>query len=372
MSSVQRILARCVLLFVAMVVSALMLELVVTLLLGEQVRFPRHVVGAPWGLRINEPNAHYRHKSPDVEIWFKINGQGLRADRDYPYEKPPGVKRIVSLGDSFTMGYEVESDETFSSVLESELRQRGIEVEVLNAGVSGYSNAEAYLYLERELWKYHPDLVLLSFYGNDYADNARTGLFEVAGGKLVPKRESYVPAGRLGNFLNANPFFNWLAGYSNAFAFVKERVTILVKRRMAARKKEKKQSAIWPETGELQHVSAPGAPSRPTANAHETALAVAILDALYESTRARGVPLVLQSIPVFRYIDPPLFETFPPAFDREREGLYFIAMKPLLEPHLDDDLLYYRQSHRHWTPFSHRISGKAAARLIDEVGLLRD
>ena len=103
----------------SLVICAIGSEVVVTLLYGEQVKFPRHVVGAPWGLRINEPHAKYRHKSADVSVWFEINGQGMRANRDYAYEKPIGTKRIASLGDSFTTGYEVEFEETFSHVLES-------------------------------------------------------------------------------------------------------------------------------------------------------------------------------------------------------------------------------------------------------------
>src|SRR4029453_16189824 len=86
-------------------------ELAVTLGLGEQVKFPRHVVAAPWGLRFNEPGAVYRHKSADVEVWFRIDQQGMRDDRDFAYAKPPGVKRIVSLGDSFKIGYEVAPGE---------------------------------------------------------------------------------------------------------------------------------------------------------------------------------------------------------------------------------------------------------------------
>ena len=71
---------------------------------GEQPKFPWHVVEAEWGLRYNEPEARYRHKSADVNIRFRINAQGMRADHDYSYSKPEGVKRIVSLGDSFTIG----------------------------------------------------------------------------------------------------------------------------------------------------------------------------------------------------------------------------------------------------------------------------
>ena len=57
-------------------------------------------------------------------------------------KKPDGVGRIISLGDSFTIGYEADVDQTFSAVLERELRKPGHDVEVLNAGVSGFSNAE--------------------------------------------------------------------------------------------------------------------------------------------------------------------------------------------------------------------------------------
>ena len=45
--------------------------------------------------------------------------------------------------------------------LEQVLRRRGYDVEVLNAGVSGFSTAEEYLYLERELFRYDPDVVVL-------------------------------------------------------------------------------------------------------------------------------------------------------------------------------------------------------------------
>src|SRR5687768_812852 len=77
-----------------------LIEIFVLFLFGEQPKFPRHVVKAPWGLRYNDPGTHYRHKSADVTTYFRINGQGMRADREYAYAKPAGTKRIVSLGDS--------------------------------------------------------------------------------------------------------------------------------------------------------------------------------------------------------------------------------------------------------------------------------
>lgn len=225
-------------LLVGVVFAALLAELVVVLFVGEQPKFPRRVVEAPWGLRYNEPASSYRHKSADVTVYFRINAQGMRRDQDVAYQKPEGVRRIISLGDSFTIGYEVDVEQTFSSILESELNAAGIRTEVLNAGVSGFSTAEQCLYLERELLKYEPDLVVLSFYGNDLVDNMRIGLFAIRDGKLVEAEKTYVPGGAIGNFLNTNWFFNLLSERSNAFVLAKERLTLFVKNKMVKRNQD--------------------------------------------------------------------------------------------------------------------------------------
>ena len=232
MSLKKRIVFWILTVFLASVVTFVLAEVSVLLLYGSQVRFPRHVVAAEFGVRINEPNAIYRHRSKDINVGFRINGQGMRAERDYGYEKPEGVIRIVSLGDSFTVGYEVEVEETFSLVLEKELRKLGYNIEVLNTGVSGYSNAEACVYLERELLKYDPDIVILSFFSNDLVDNVRSNLFRLVNDQLVEADASYVPGGAVGNFLNRNFFLSFLSEHSHAFARAKERATAMFKRRI--------------------------------------------------------------------------------------------------------------------------------------------
>src|SRR5439155_24560763 len=150
------------------------------------------------------PHAHYRHKSADFTAWFTINGQGMRGDHDYPYAKPAGTKRILSLGDSFTIGYEVAQNDCFSSVLERDLRARGYPVDVLHAGESGFGTAEEYLYLVREGIKYDPDVVLVTFWINDLVDNERSGLFAVRDGRLVQTSETYVPGGHTADVLNTS------------------------------------------------------------------------------------------------------------------------------------------------------------------------
>ncbi len=339
----KRALVRLALLLGSVFLSALVLEVGVLLAFGEQVKFPRHVVGSEFGLRINQPNSTYRHKSADVTVWFRINGQGMRADRDFSYEKPEGVKRIVALGDSFTLGYEVDAEKTFSSILERELNDRGHAVEVLNAGVSGYSTAEAALYLERELLRYDPDLVVVSFYGNDPVDNVRSNLFSLVNDRLVEGASSYVPAGRVGDFLNTSSIFNFLSERSNAFALLKEKATLLAKRRMVMENVETLEQAEATAAAAEDKVS------------YQRRLAGATFERIYRTTDQRQIPLIIQSIPSRRTAPERLVERFPlEEFDVTRKGVWFLPAKEVLDPWLGQEQLYHERSHGHWTPHSMR------------------
>ncbi len=99
-----------------------------------------------------------------VEV--RINDRGLR-DHDYAYQRSAGKQRILVLGDSFAWGYGVAQDEIFTERIEATLD----DVEVINAGVSGYSTDQELLWLKHEGVKYRPDLVILLLVGNDDAMN---------------------------------------------------------------------------------------------------------------------------------------------------------------------------------------------------------
>jgi hypothetical protein len=356
------------------VLAAVLAEVGVLLVFGEQPKFPRHVVGAPWGLRINEPGSSYRHKSRDVNVRFAINGQGLRAERDYPYEKPPGTQRILCLGDSFTVGYEVSFAECYASVMEKGLQAAGQKVEVLNAGVSGFSTAEECIYLERELHKYAPDVVVVGFFKNDYADNVRTGLFDLHGDELVERNSTYVPAGGLGDFLNRNWFFSLLSERSNAFAMLKEQITRRMKHEMEDAQIDRTAPGNVSDepAGADAHAGAGIAPVAGVST-YERMLAAAIFDRLWRWTQEREIELVILSIPFTDGTGSTmLHDQFPRSeFALERPGLYYLSVKELLDPYVEKELLYWKYSHSHWTPLSHAVAGQALARLILERGLLR-
>ena len=101
-----------------------------------------------------------------------INSHGLR-DQEHTYQKPPGARRILVLGDSYAWGYGVADDALFTEVLEQRLSGQQVDWEVINTGVSGWGTDQELLFLEQEGFKYQPDIVVLTFFiGNDPANNS--------------------------------------------------------------------------------------------------------------------------------------------------------------------------------------------------------
>jgi hypothetical protein len=131
---------------------------------GQSYYEKHDVVG--WLPRKNIKGVHNRTGS--FATTFRTNSNGLR-DREYSFDKPNGVTRIVVLGDSSTWGWGVGDDEIYTEVLESLLPN----VEVINLGVSAYGTQQEFDYLKMQGMKYDPDMVILGFSLNDIAGNGR-------------------------------------------------------------------------------------------------------------------------------------------------------------------------------------------------------
>jgi lysophospholipase L1-like esterase len=104
------------------------------------------------------------------QITYEMNSEGFR-DRDFG-PRNPMVCRIVSMGDSLTMGEGVRLEHTYAKVLEEELRRSGRVLEVFNLGVSGYDTRDEVAVLNSNLARYRPDVVILGFYLNDISRQA--------------------------------------------------------------------------------------------------------------------------------------------------------------------------------------------------------
>ncbi len=100
------------------------------------------------------------------------NSLGLRGQREYPFERQPGLRRIVLIGDSYTWGEEtwhdeIRDDQTFAALLEQRLPC----TEAINLGVHGWGTDQQYLYLRELGLRFQPDLVVLGFFEPDNERN---------------------------------------------------------------------------------------------------------------------------------------------------------------------------------------------------------
>ena len=151
----------------------------------ERERFWKYDSLLGWA---HQPGQEAVFETPQFRIVVGINEKGLR-DREDLYERENDTERVLVLGDSFAWGYGVEESERFSQHLE-----KALDVEVINAGVSGYSTDQELLWYRNEGTKYETDLVILVLAGNDVGDNDRQLVstiyykpkFVIEEGELVP------------------------------------------------------------------------------------------------------------------------------------------------------------------------------------------
>jgi len=126
-------------------------------------------------LRLPQNDRRYRHLAPRrfdaiqrYNSWAVESRYNAFRFRDAPLgSKPPGVKRIVVLGDSFTEGQGVKQDETAVRVLERLLAQREPgRYEVRSCARRGADFPEL-LDIFEEILPYEPDLVVYALVLND-------------------------------------------------------------------------------------------------------------------------------------------------------------------------------------------------------------
>jgi lysophospholipase L1-like esterase len=104
------------------------------------------------------------------DVQTEFNSLGLRESHEL--DSPPKVPRLLVIGDSIAYGYALERDETITTRMQALWPERhgGDEIEVVNAGVSGYATEQQTLWMERLAPLIEPTRVVLFFcIGNDIA-----------------------------------------------------------------------------------------------------------------------------------------------------------------------------------------------------------
>jgi lysophospholipase L1-like esterase len=143
---------------------------------------------------------------PELPSRIRVNSLGFRG-REIAEAKAPGTLRVMVLGDSYTFGDHVNTEEAWPARLEESLTQRiaglpvkgapvrGAEirmevtlgeaasaarrpssVEVINAGVNGFGILDEERLWEKAGERLRPDIVVITFSPNDFPDMARPAL----------------------------------------------------------------------------------------------------------------------------------------------------------------------------------------------------
>ena len=325
---------------------------------------PRYVTGADDGIRMNIPNAVYGQTSREVDVEVRINSVGMRADREFTFEKPDGTCRIAVLGDSFFMGYEVEIEDSFSHLLEANLAEQNVNCEVLNFSVSGFGTAEYVVAMESRVLPYNPDLVIFELHETDLSENVISDLYRVEDGALVKTGNNYLPAIAVRDKLMQYGVYRWLIEHSQLYSVVREHAGKNVKKLLLVKNTVK---AFFNKDAQ---------PEQDTPKEVDTTGPVELLVKLLERGRdlsvQNGAEFLLVDIP--NGFDPPNYFS---VLDRQLKDSdlhsRFNLVSPLAtftDPANADTLYYYQTGHLHLSIDGNKVVSKVAADAIINQKLL--
>lgn len=182
------------------------------------------------------PFLYYRHarlgyalvRDFDYYGWVHTTPEGFRGTRSVPVAKTPEVFRVLAVGGSTTFDSYVSTDSAaWPARLEHWLTALAPErrVEVINAGVPGYSIEQDLIRLQTELFTYQPDLIIFYQGHNDLFGNLKASLVTRPG-----------PGGqRPSEVQPIAPWTRWLEQHSLLYTKLTERARLMGFYRLRAR-----------------------------------------------------------------------------------------------------------------------------------------
>ncbi len=337
----------------------------------QMILFPMNLVPARYGdytIRRLRPDTTFSNTSMDGHWTYTINAQGFREYEDIAYTKPPGVVRILTIGDSQTQGIEVRQTQTYAEVIERYLNTHGDTnqtYQVINAGISSFGTEEELVFLENEGIKYHPDIVILGFYANDPSDSAASNLFNVKNGALTVNSTYYVPGPRIAYTLNQFALFRWLSEHSYLYSFTTKNITALIAH-IRANPDQPSPAATAVSTGT-------GKPDNPEIIERERLL----IERMYAFCHQHNAKLIILDLPDIMtgrqnkdgqdFRD---FQTSVPKSLRQtmtNHSDYFLNSEDILSKYRGVAELHVPHGQRHLTEFGHLIYGMRTAEVIHSL-----
>jgi len=159
-------------------------SLIVTLIIGEicaRVTYPFYKnyqsefwrYGRDLKIRSADEDIGHEHIPSKSGVYYGanilINHEGFRVNAAYSAsERENGnKKKILVIGDSLALGWGINFKKTYCYKLEHFFKQKGLNLQVLDAGVGNYGIRNKYGLLKKLLSEIKPDLVIFEFHIND-------------------------------------------------------------------------------------------------------------------------------------------------------------------------------------------------------------
>jgi hypothetical protein len=264
------------------------------------------------------------------------NSRGYR-DLERAVAKPPGVKRLLSLGDSFAWGASVEFDDTYAQRIARALERRrpGERWEVVQLALPGMNTVEQASQLVEEGMAYGPDAVVLGYVLNDSEDE-NAAEERRARDWVQEKRER---KSRVRRFFNQSVLYRLVAGRIDA--------TLENRRRLAAYRSQF--AADYPGWVASQKA----------------------LKLMGGVCREKGIPFVVMIFPLFGQ---PLDESYPFAAIHAlvaqaagEAGARVVDLLPFYRGLRWDVLVVDGADDEHPNEIAHRIAAGALLHALDDV-----
>jgi peptidoglycan/LPS O-acetylase OafA/YrhL len=118
------------------------------------------------------PNKTTHLKYNNYDYFVKTNSLGFSSEEINLSVKDENEKRILIIGDAFSMPEGLEYTNSYPYFLEQQLRQEypNFKINVINAGVTGYGPNEEYAQLKKYIKLIKPDIVINQYFVNEFDD----------------------------------------------------------------------------------------------------------------------------------------------------------------------------------------------------------
>jgi acyl-CoA thioesterase-1 len=128
-----------------------------------------------------------------------VQTAGTEADDIMAENTAPPAPVVVMLGDSLTAGFQLPPDAALPDALSRALADRGVTVQMVNAGVSGDTTADGLNRYDFSVADVHPDMLVVALGANDFLngfppDTPKANLAAI----LTKAREAALPVALVG------------------------------------------------------------------------------------------------------------------------------------------------------------------------------